>query len=581
MVNPLYELFAVLEKVEHADLNHPDILAAETFPSLVAALTKQVFEECRGLLPSFVLGRVLVGNGPRTLDYLRDSPFIPPPGGSLDRAIVANLLAYIRFSGVLVRHDRGGGITRKLFHQAKAPQRLIMLRLPDRKKVDAPVTNVFLNDPALPIDQEFVQAVGRLQSTVDTVDESELPRLDDAIAIDDAFGKPNISLPDQPIDLSYSLVRLWLEKSELQCYWLCGSPFRYKYPWGGIYFLSREIPENAAIVVTGLLSREIFLVAHLIEQFRAAASATEHARALALYKNAAPYVVKLLRSLNVVETTAYNLSRMLDRAPAGILRRYARPAELIPGDDCKDGEDYYGKWHFQHVWDTAPESRNSIVTQWNHFRAQVSCILLAYAGAPLPVSFNVEWEDELPWNQLGERDFSLISRLTGFNLEDLNQDRVSDPLTAHTLFVFLKNCFHKPHKAPSKARLTGSLVALWAAENDARVERAASVARSTLYGYLTPVPDVLASLEGLWQMGKDRSGECSVDLFYENGRLSVVLDGLSLETISAITALYSSEPGKSLGGREGAVQRLRDQDISLGIDVHGRKVTIVLPYVER
>src|ERR1051326_6738441 len=135
---------------------------------------------------------------------------------------------------------------------------------------------------------------------------------------------------------------------------------------------------------------------------------------------------------------------------------------------------YFCRWDFMHGWRV-----NEILRSPESFKAQLACVLLAYAGADVPLPIDgVVWDKREPWYLLQEKTSEIEDLLTLIPtlktaLSKLETEGQVNSWDSEDVGVFrtLKGCFHYPFKTRDESgaelpeRLTGPLLALWAIQH--------------------------------------------------------------------------------------------------------------------
>jgi hypothetical protein len=176
--------------------------------------------------------------------------------------------------------------------------------------------------------------------------------------------------------------------------------------------------------------------------------------------------VRIASGLHPLSNLAQQLTHKLEPPPSALLNIYSKAGAYIPSKD----ETFFGKWQFHHNWQLG-----NMKDEGANFRAQCSCILLAYLGQLKVQSPNDPWPDDhpLPWHLLrdirSELDTFTVIRPTIDKLMQQEGDNWSQEDVDS--YKILKGCFHYPFKEQHKGSLTGPLLLLWALKRRAIISQ--------------------------------------------------------------------------------------------------------------
>lgn len=193
------------------------------------------------------------------------------------------------------------------------------------------------------------------------------------------------------------------------------------------------------------------------------------------YRKASDVAKQLVAALGPAYETVSQLNRMLKPLPSALIAQYKKVTPYIPPDDKTR---YFDRWDFMHHWTV-----NDINKDTESFRAQISCIILAYLGDGIPGSDAACWRLDPPWQRLSDKrpEFELLGKFLPRLPETLARVLADEQTCVWTdededVFVGLKACFYYPFKTrspeglPVADRLTGPLFTLWAVENGGHID---------------------------------------------------------------------------------------------------------------
>jgi hypothetical protein len=207
-------------------------------------------------------------------------------------------------------------------------------------------------------------------------------------------------------------------------------------------------------------------------------------KVLERFKRANAITQKLALDLNPAFRRLDQLNRLLRPVPAALLDLYRRPVPYIPD---KDHTRYFDRWDFMHDW-----RPSEILESPESFKAQLACVLLAYAAADIPPPVDGQlWNGHEPWSML-KGNMAEIANLISLvptlqkTLAKFQEESAAWDAEDGKVFRSLKGCFHYPFKDKEDdqrqlpERLTGPLLTLWAIEYGGS-DAVDSVARSAFF----------------------------------------------------------------------------------------------------